>query len=570
VPNSNTATDLGLSWSPDGTRLAFISSENSQYNLELITIATAVRTLVLADAYWASWSPDGTKLVFARIVNGNDQDLYSININGTNLQRITNTPTLIEDKPSWSPDGTRIAYTGFFYVTDPNTNVPRLRSEVYTLNLSNGSTTQVTASGRSSEPDWSPDGTEIVYSRGIMTANGEFNSGDIYRVGQSGGTPTQLTTDSNRESQPSWGIMPFTPTATPTIDPGICVVPQAMMQAQAANAQPQAAGTPCPTQIAQLPTPTPMPTPDCISDPVSGINVRSAPDPTGGATLVSDGSLLIVGVFEGTDALWYRVVRHYPVVGGDVEMVGWVSSVAFNGSNPCGDRLPLENLTRMDAAGHPIPLPQVTPTPSPLPTLSITATPYPSPTPGPTPLPPQTMLCTDKPLWIQDLCRQGWNYLNDTQRESLSSLLSSGGIAADFISLDTWWLQNVLRGITDVPPSVWQADSLAQCAGNARCTGIVRNLSYLFENIPRMGVDLLSAAGTGQTINGSANTFQPGLLPTNAIPINTIWGHQVTSLACRDGRFGTTDSFADVCWVCQDLSTELYRAASVDLEMVMR
>jgi Tol biopolymer transport system component len=45
------------------------------------------------------WSPDGTKIVFTRIsANGTQENVYTVNANGSGLTRVTNTRA---DQPDW-------------------------------------------------------------------------------------------------------------------------------------------------------------------------------------------------------------------------------------------------------------------------------------------------------------------------------------------------------------------------------------------------------------------------------------------------------------------------------------
>lgn len=100
-----------------------------------------------------AWSPDGTKLAF---VSG--ADIWVINADGTNEQRVTNS-TVGETDPSWSPDGSKIVFT-------------KDGSGITVINA-NGTNEVVLAGGR--HPSWSPDGTKIAFTRdGIVTmdANG--------------------------------------------------------------------------------------------------------------------------------------------------------------------------------------------------------------------------------------------------------------------------------------------------------------------------------------------------------------------------------------------------------------
>ncbi len=64
------------------------------------------------------WSPDGSKIVFISGRDGNFE-IYSMNANGTGQTRLTN--NFVSDGfPAWSPDGTRIAFVSG-NLNDPNT-----------------------------------------------------------------------------------------------------------------------------------------------------------------------------------------------------------------------------------------------------------------------------------------------------------------------------------------------------------------------------------------------------------------------------------------------------------------
>ena len=109
-------------WSPDGTRIAFLSARNldpafgSFLRPHLYTMApdgSDVRRL--SDGLtWVvnhspQWSPDGERLAFVAVEGSGEtraQNLYTIRADGTNLRRLG--PAI--SGPSWSPDGRRLAF----------------------------------------------------------------------------------------------------------------------------------------------------------------------------------------------------------------------------------------------------------------------------------------------------------------------------------------------------------------------------------------------------------------------------------------------------------------------------
>jgi hypothetical protein len=102
--------DRPTSWSPDGRRIAFSRPETGgQYDIYVAKVDGSGLTQLTSDGQSsdAAWSPDGSKLVFISTRDGN-VELYVMNADGTNQTRVTNTPTA-ELRPDWQP----IPYTGY-------------------------------------------------------------------------------------------------------------------------------------------------------------------------------------------------------------------------------------------------------------------------------------------------------------------------------------------------------------------------------------------------------------------------------------------------------------------------
>lgn len=102
-PGITQPTPHSPSWSPDGTKLAFVSAgEIWKINADG-TGEQRVTTNATVDADPA-WAPDGTTIIFAKGGTG----IATINADGTNEVPKTNNPA--DTEPAWSPDGTLIAF----------------------------------------------------------------------------------------------------------------------------------------------------------------------------------------------------------------------------------------------------------------------------------------------------------------------------------------------------------------------------------------------------------------------------------------------------------------------------
>ena len=56
-----------------------------------------------------TWSPSGTRIAFVRADPFGDQELFAINTNGTGLRRLTSN-RVDDSQPAWSPAGDAIAF----------------------------------------------------------------------------------------------------------------------------------------------------------------------------------------------------------------------------------------------------------------------------------------------------------------------------------------------------------------------------------------------------------------------------------------------------------------------------
>lgn len=97
---------VSLSWSPDGTRLAYALDSVGEIriiDLRQMSVVSSGRS-----GKQPAWSPDGKRISFVGSTDSN-YDIFVMDMDGSNLNRLTNHPAA-DESPSWSPDGTKIAF----------------------------------------------------------------------------------------------------------------------------------------------------------------------------------------------------------------------------------------------------------------------------------------------------------------------------------------------------------------------------------------------------------------------------------------------------------------------------
>lgn len=192
---------LPLISSPKVNRLAFVSTRDG---FETIHTMNADGTDVMSlhqDELGLNpdYSPDGQKIAFFSDCSfecgSTFFDIMVMNEDGSDIEYLTRSTLVREDNPDWSPDGLEIVYT----VLDESDILNW--QDIFVMNADGTNVRQLTNTPDDQElgPRWSPDGGQIVF---YSNRDGDF---DLYVMKADGTETVNLTnTPEFGESSPAW------------------------------------------------------------------------------------------------------------------------------------------------------------------------------------------------------------------------------------------------------------------------------------------------------------------------------------------------------------------------------
>jgi dipeptidyl aminopeptidase/acylaminoacyl peptidase len=203
----------GAAWSPDGTHIAFVTSDAK----EQLQIATAdasgngVTTITSAQGPLDTprWSPDGKRIAFlyskgapktpgplnplSRDAGVLSESFYEQRL--AVIQAQGGEPTLLSPADlnvyeyDWAPDGKSFAVTAAHGSGDDNWWI----AELDVLDANSGAVRVLLKPQlQMASPRWSGNGTRIAYIGGLMSDE-TITGGDIYVIAAAGGTPIDVT-----------------------------------------------------------------------------------------------------------------------------------------------------------------------------------------------------------------------------------------------------------------------------------------------------------------------------------------------------------------------------------------
>lgn len=171
-------------------KVAFISKRDGNFDIYTINEdGTELKRLTNSkvDELKPQWSPDGSKIMYLS-KKGKKYTLYIMNNDGSNKIKLYNDCN-IQYPPMWSPDGNKILF------------VAKIKSKnmVLTIDTDGENLANLTEAGtENAYPSWSPDGTKILYKQRYLKET------YLYSMNADGTEQKRLTRDNEVYYFPCW------------------------------------------------------------------------------------------------------------------------------------------------------------------------------------------------------------------------------------------------------------------------------------------------------------------------------------------------------------------------------
>lgn len=149
------------SLSPDATRVVYSQVNPGGSSIEAVDRAGGPIAVLNTGRKWSlvpHWAPDGSRIAFTSDADGN-YEIYTMNPDGGDVRQLTFTaPPIQHVGPKYSPDGSQL-----LYATDEDEEDPANQQDIWVMPAGGGAGTRLTRGINDRESrGWSPDGKRIV------------------------------------------------------------------------------------------------------------------------------------------------------------------------------------------------------------------------------------------------------------------------------------------------------------------------------------------------------------------------------------------------------------------------
>lgn len=165
---TNDTASTGPYWSPDGTRIVFMSQRTGDWEVWVMDADGSDQRNLTQDPtrtdWSAAWSPDGHQIAFYANRDLGTR-LHVMNADGSAQRPVlpATSDLILQYHPTWSPDGRQLVFNAVT-VADQTTAERQLDSSeyvgIYVVGVDGSGLRRI---GTGFKPEWSPDGSAIAY-----------------------------------------------------------------------------------------------------------------------------------------------------------------------------------------------------------------------------------------------------------------------------------------------------------------------------------------------------------------------------------------------------------------------